>query len=101
MADMIFPYLTLFLLIPVLFLLLGNSFTKNHCKTYFNVVITAAILYLLGYAVDFVLSELSINLFSFSFVVVGLIYLAIMSIIGLIKALSSDKYKTDFCIRLL
>ncbi|MDF2698710.1 MAG: hypothetical protein K0Q49_266 [Haloplasmataceae bacterium] len=78
------------LLIPLLFWLFGNKFTKQHCKAYFNVLITAVILYFLGYVLNWL-----IGLFTetFDLTFIALIYFALMSILGLIFALQNKRYK--------
>lgn len=90
----IYPLGFISLLIPLLFWVFGSRFTKIHCETYFNVLITGVILHVLGIVINKVLSWLSINIFELKYV--GLIYFSILCILGLINALNNKRFRPEF-----
>jgi len=87
------------LIIPIIFWLLGNRFTKGHCKQYFNVLITAVVIYLIGWALNFLVQLFNLNIFN-QFEYIALAYFAIMGILGLFSALDSKRYKPLLMIEL-
>lgn len=86
------------LIFPILFWLLGTKLTKDHCRIYFNVLLTAVILWLIGYAINEILSIIDVKIFDFK--LIGLIYFTITCIFGLFVASNSKKFRLSLVINL-
>ncbi|NLG81120.1 MAG: DUF4870 domain-containing protein [Bacilli bacterium] len=97
--SFLYPFGYLPLILPILFWILGKKFTRIHCQSYFNVLITAVVIYLLGLIIDKLFQLLRLNL-SISVVYISLIYFVVMSIIGLIKAINGKRYDPELAIRI-
>lgn len=79
------------LLIPIIFWMFGNRFTKDHCRQYFNILLTAVVIYLLGLALNLIIGLFVDDFFKFTYV--SLVYFALMNIPGLFNALDGKRYK--------
>lgn len=97
--NFLYPFGYLPLIVPIIFLLLGKQFTRNHCQSYFNVLITSVVIYILGLIIDKLLHLIHLNL-NFSLVYLSLVYFIVMSIIGLIKAINGKRYNPELAIRI-
>ncbi len=86
------------LIIPILFWLMGTKLTKDHCRIYFNVLLTAVILWVIGLAINEILLIIDLKLLNFK--LIGLIYFTITCIFGLFVALNSKKYRPALIINL-
>ncbi len=93
-----YPFGFIPVVIPLIFWLLGNNFTKVHCRAYFNVLITAFILHVAGRVIDWLFNKINLNIFSF--VYIGLFYFAVLCIVGLVKALDHKRFNPELTIHL-
>lgn len=94
----LYPLGFISLIIPLLFWLLGSKYTRNHCESYFNILLTAVIISVMGLVIDKILLFFHINIFKFLYI--GLIYFGIMCIWGLIAALNSRRYKPELVVKI-
>lgn len=86
------------LLIPLLFLILGSSFTRSHAMEYFNVLVGSVAIYFVGVAINWVFDLFEAGHMDFRFI--ALIYFGIMSIVGLFHALSTKRFKSSLSVRI-
>lgn len=85
------------LIIPLLFWMFGNRLAKDHCRIYFNVLLTAFIIFVVGAVLNFILDLIKLKTFDFTYL--GLIYFALMSIFGLLAALNNRKYRLSLSVQ--
>ncbi|QVK18237.1 hypothetical protein KHQ81_00520 [Mycoplasmatota bacterium] len=94
--DYFYPLGFFPLVVPLLFWLFGSKFTKMHCKVYFNVLLTAVIIHVVGTVIDQLLLLFKVDIFRFMYL--GLIYFSILCLFGLIAALNNKKYRPELVV---
>jgi hypothetical protein len=86
------------LVIPILFLIMGSAYTRSHAKEYFNVLVGSVVIYFVGILLNTILGWFDVR--GFNWTLIALIYFTIMSILGLIRALSSERFRAPMSVRI-
>lgn len=86
------------LVLPIFFGLFGNKLAKNHIRAYFNVLLTAVIIYFIGFVINNIFDIIKIHTFDLTYL--GLIYFAIMCLFGLIAALDKRRYRPILSVKI-
>ncbi len=94
--DLLYPFGFIPVIIPLIFWFLGSKFTKMHCRVYFNVLLTAFIIHVIGVVIFEVLNFVGIHIINLMYL--GLVYFAIFCIFGLLSALNNRKYNPELVV---
>ncbi len=94
--NYLYPYGFFPLVLPLIFWILGSKFTKSHCQTYFNGLLTAFIIHVVGLVINFILDLFKLNIFNFTYL--SLLYFSILCLVGFFTALNHKRYKPELTV---